>query len=91
MAWLLEHVSRDSNEKADALAAMVTSLLIKETVLLPVYYQPKSSITTNQVNKIDEACPSWMAPIVRYLSLENRWITEPKSTRSRSRWLGSPL
>ena len=68
VAWQLEHVPRDSNEKANALAAMVASLLIKETVLLPVYYQPESSITTNWVNEIDEACPSWMTPIVRYLS-----------------------
>ena len=68
MAWRLDHVSRDSNEKADALAAMATSLWIKETVLLPVYYQPKSSITTNRVNEIDEARPSWMTPIVLYLS-----------------------
>ena len=30
--------------------------------------QPESSITTNRVNKIDEACLSWMTPIVRYLS-----------------------
>ena len=68
MAWQLEHVSRDSNEKEDALAVMATSLPIKETVLLPVYYHPESSITTNQVNEIDEVCPSWMTPIVRYLS-----------------------
>ena len=58
IAWRLEHVPRDSNEKANALTAMPTSLPIKEMVLLPVYYQSKSSITTNQVNEIDEACPS---------------------------------
>ena len=53
-AWRLEHVSRYSNKKADALAAVTASLLIKETVLLPVYYQPESSITTNRVNEIDK-------------------------------------
>ena len=67
--WRLEHISRDSNEKVDALVAVAASLPVKETVLLPVYYQPGSSITTNRVNKIDEACLSWMTPIVRYLSL----------------------
>ena len=46
-AWWLEHVSRSSNEKADALAVVAVSLPIKETALLPVYYQPESSITTN--------------------------------------------
>ena len=47
ITWRLEHVLRDSNEKVDALATIVTPLPIKETVLLPVYYQPESSITTN--------------------------------------------
>ena len=47
---------------------MAASLPIKEMVLLPVYYQPESLITTNWVNEIDEACPSWMTPIVHYLS-----------------------
>ena len=67
-AWLLEHVSRSSNEKADALAAVVAFLPIKETMLLPIYYHPESSITTNRVNEVDETRPSWMTPIVRYLS-----------------------
>ena len=66
--WRLEHVPRNSNKKADALATIVASLPIKETVLLPVYYLPESSITTSQINEIDETGPSWMTPIVRYLS-----------------------
>ena len=37
----------DSNEKADALAVIAASLLIKETIFLHVYLQPASSITTN--------------------------------------------
>ena len=53
----------------DALAAVIASLPIKETVLLPVYYQPESSITTNQVNEVYEVAPSWMTPIVHYLSM----------------------
>ena len=68
VAWKLEHILRDSNEKADALEVVVASLLIKETMFLPVYYQPTSSITTNQVNEKNEACSSWMTPIVHYLS-----------------------
>ena len=69
VAWRLEHVSRSSNEKADALAAIATSLPIKETVLLPVYYQEELSITTNRVNEIDETSPSWITSVARYLSL----------------------
>ena len=34
VAWRLEHISRDSNEKVAALAAMAASIPIKETVLL---------------------------------------------------------
>ena len=67
-AWRLEHVPRSSNEKTDALAAVATSLPIKETVLLSVYYQPESSITTSQVNEVDETSPSWMTLVARYLS-----------------------
>ena len=69
MASKLEHIPRDLNEKEDALAAVAASLPIKETIFLPIYLQPTSPITTNQVNKIDEAYSSWMTPIVRYLSL----------------------
>ena len=71
--WKLEHILRDSNEKADALAAdalaaVAASLPIQETIFLPVYLQLASLITANQVNKINEACSSWMTPIMRYLS-----------------------
>ena len=46
-AWKLGHIPRNSNEKANLLAAVVASLPIKETVFLLVYLQPASSITTN--------------------------------------------
>ena len=58
MDWKLEHILRGSNEKADALAVVAASLLTKETVLLPVYYQPESSIVANQVSEIEKAYPS---------------------------------
>ena len=67
-AWRLEHVPRSSNGKVDALAVVFTSPPIKEIMLLLVYYLPESSITTSRVNEIDEMGPSWMTPIVRYLS-----------------------
>ena len=76
MAWKLEHIPRSSNKKADALAAVAASLPIKETVLLPVYYQPELSITNNWVNEVDETSPSWMNPVTHYLNsrelLDNR-------------------
>ena len=44
--WKLEHVSRDCNERANALADVAASLPITETIFLPIYYQPGSSIVT---------------------------------------------
>ena len=49
-AWKLEHILRDSNERADAFSVVVASIPIKETVFLPIYYQPASSITNDRVN-----------------------------------------
>ena len=54
LAWKLEHVPRNCNERADALAAVVALLSIRETVFLPIYYQPDSSILCAQVSQIEE-------------------------------------
>ena len=51
MAWKIEHILRGSNEKVDALVAMAASLPTKETMLLPVYYQPELSIVVNRINE----------------------------------------
>ena len=67
-AWKLEHVPKESNERADALAAVAASLPIKETIYLPIYYQPGSSILHTQVSQIEEAPPSWMDPIQLYIA-----------------------
>ena len=44
-AWKLEHIPRDLNENVDALAVVAVSILIKEMMFLPIYYQSTSSIT----------------------------------------------
>ena len=66
MTWRLEHISRDLNEKVDALAAVAASIPIRETMFLSVYYQLTSSIATNQVSQIDEAIFSWLTLITHY-------------------------
>ena len=66
--WKLEHVPRDSNERVDALAAVAASLPIKETIYLPIYYQPGSSILPTKVSQIEEVPPSWMDPIRLYIA-----------------------
>ena len=53
-AWKLEHVSRDCNERADALADVAASLPITETIFLPIYYQSGSSIAIVQVSQVDQ-------------------------------------
>ena len=50
VASKLEHIPRGSNEKADALAVVVSSIPTKEIMLLLVYYQPEWSIVSNMVN-----------------------------------------
>ena len=54
LAWKLKHITRDCNEKADALAAVAASLPITKTVFLPIYYQSDSSIVTTLVSQVDE-------------------------------------
>ena len=66
--WKLEHIPRDSNEKADTLAFVAASLPITETIFLPIYYHPVSSIASPQVNQVDKNPPSWIDPITLYLS-----------------------
>ena len=48
---------------------MAASIPIKETVFLPIFYRPVSSITIDQVSQIDEAGTSWLTPIMHYRSL----------------------
>ena len=67
-AWKIEHVPRDYNERVDALAAIAASLPLRETVFLPIYYQPNSSILHAQVSQIEEVPPSWIDPIRLYIA-----------------------
>ena len=67
-AWKLEHVTKDCNKKADALAAITTSFPITETVILPINYQSDSSIATTRVSQVDEVSHFWMDPIVQYIN-----------------------
>ena len=65
-AWKLEHILKDCNEKANALAVVAVSLPITETIFLPIYYQPDSSIATIQVSQVGETSPFWIDPIAQY-------------------------
>ena len=64
----MEQAPRDCNDKADALAVVAASLPITETIFLLIYYQSFSSIAPSQVSQVDEILPSWMDPIIHYIS-----------------------
>ena len=49
----LEHIPRDSNERVDTLVVVATSVPIKETVFLSIYYQPTLFIVTYRVSSDD--------------------------------------
>ena len=66
--WKLEHVPKDSNEKANALAVVAASLPITETIFLPIYYQSDSSIAIIRVNQVGATSLSWMDPISQYIN-----------------------
>ena len=68
-AWKLEHIPKDRNERADALAAIASSLPVKETIYLLIYYKPDSSILHDRVSQIQEAPSSWMDPIILYITI----------------------
>ena len=69
LAWKLEHIPRDCNEKANELVTIAASLPIIEIVFLPIYYQPNSLIITTRVSQVDEVSPSWMDPIMQYINI----------------------
>ena len=80
--WKIEHASRDSNKKNDALAAVAASLPITETIFLHIYYQPDSSIAIIRVNQVVETSPSWMDSISQYINRENYLMRRTRLTRS---------
>ena len=79
--WKLEHVPRDSNEKADALATVTAFLPITETIFLPTYYQPDSSIAIIRVNQVGGTSPSWMEPISQYINTRELLNEKDKAHR----------
>ena len=51
------------------MAFVASSLPITEIIFMPIYYHPVSSIASPQVNQVDKVLPSWMDPIILYLSI----------------------
>ena len=55
------------NSKVDALVRIAATLLIREIVMLPVYIQSQSSITSEPICSTAKADLGWMHDIVKYL------------------------
>ena len=56
--WTIEKIKRTENGRTDALAGIVVSLPIKETIFLPVHVQANSSVTeTSTCNVIEASQP----------------------------------
>ena len=65
--WIVRLVPRKENMKADALARIVATLLIKEAMMLSIYLQATPLITPELVCSTNEANLGWMHDIVKYL------------------------
>ena len=69
--WTIEKIPRVHNVRADALAGIAASLLVKEAILLPIYVQTNPSITeASTYNTIEESQgegQEWTKVIAEYL------------------------
>ena len=64
---IIRWIPRKKNLKADALARIVATLPVRETIMLPVYLQATPSITPELECSANEADPGWMHNIMKYL------------------------
>ena len=65
--WVVRRVPHEENGMANALAGIVTTIPIKEAVMLPVYNKVAPSITLEPVCNTSQTNSSWMLNIVKYL------------------------
>ena len=65
--WVIRQVSCEENGKANTLAGIVATLLIKEAVMLPVYLKVSPLITPERVCNTSQTNLGWMLNIVKYL------------------------
>lgn len=65
--WQVKRIPNEKNGKADVLVRVVTTLLITESIMLPVNVQPTPSIASEQVHDIAHTDIGWMQHIINYL------------------------
>ena len=67
--WWFNHTLLEENEKADALAGVVVTLPITESIMLLVYIQAMSSITSERIHDVAHVDVGWMHLIANYLRI----------------------
>ena len=65
--WIIKWVPQKENGKANTLVRIITTLLIKDAVMLPIYLKVAHSITPKPVCNTSQADSGWMHVIVKYL------------------------
>ncbi|RVW27407.1 hypothetical protein VitviT2T_023060 [Vitis vinifera] len=65
--WVIEKVSRGENLQADALAGIAASFPVKESTMLPVYFQATPTITESHVCNVSPKEFNWAIDIRAYL------------------------
>ena len=56
-------IPREENEEVEALVGVAAILSINKSIMLPVYVQPMSSITSEQVHDVVHTGVGWMPPL----------------------------
>ena len=71
--WIIEKIKRTENGRADALAGIVASLLIKEAILLPIHVQTNPPVAETSTCSTIEARQAndqeWTNNITEYLRI----------------------
>lgn len=65
--WAIKRVPRTENLKFDSLAGVTATLPIEEAMLLPIYLQTASSLTTTSICSTAKSDDGWTHDIVKYL------------------------
>ena len=67
--WTVRHIPQIENLKVDTLTRITATLFIRETIMLPIYFQSTPSIMPKPVCSATEVDPDWMHDIVKYFQL----------------------
>ena len=68
---VIRQIPRKKNLKADTLARIVGTLLVRKAIMPPIYLQATPSITPEPVCSANEVDPDWMHNIVNNSRREN--------------------